>query len=75
MKKKILLITFTILVICLSLFGYHNLTKKDIHKILEKKEYSYLPKEAKNYIEKVYEETGEVPLTEKNKEENARSSQ
>ena len=70
MKKKILLITFTILVICLSLFGYHNLTKKDIHKILEKKEYSYLPKEAKNYIEKVYEETGEVPLTEKNKEEN-----
>ena len=70
MKKRYLIITFTILLIVLSIFGYRQFNKKDIHKILEKDEYSYLPKEAKNLVEKVFEESGEVILTEKNKEEN-----
>ncbi len=32
--------------------------------------YSYLPKEAKEYIQDIYEETGEIIKTEKNQEEN-----
>lgn len=48
-----------------------NINKnKSIDKVLESSSYEYLPKEAKNYIKKVYEETGEVLLTEKNKKEN-----
>ena len=41
-----------------------------IDKILTTKEYSYLPNEAKAYIKKVYEDTGTIILTEKNKEKN-----
>lgn len=40
----------------------------DISVVLEKAEYSYLPVEAKNYIKIVYEKTGQLVLTEKNKE-------
>lgn len=48
-----------------------NINKnKSIDKLLESNSYEYLPKEAKKYIKKVYEETGEVLLTEKNKKEN-----
>ena len=46
------------------------LFKTDIDKVLKTISYSYLPKEAKNYIKKVYEESGEIILTEKNKKEN-----
>jgi oligoendopeptidase F len=45
--------------------------KTKIDKVLETSSYSYLPKEAKNFIKEVYEETGEVILTEKNKKSNA----
>lgn len=44
--------------------------KSQIKKILGNDYYSYLPKEAKDYIEQIYEETGNVVLTEKNKQEN-----
>ena len=44
--------------------------KNDINNILKTKHYSYLPKEAQNYIKEVYEETGKVILTESNKKIN-----
>ena len=49
---------------------YLYLRPSKIEKILESDSYSYLNKEAKNYIRDVYEETGQVVLTEKNKETN-----
>lgn len=77
MKKKIekiliLLIIFIISIVSFGLISNISSSSKinKIDKILESKDYSYLPKEAKNYIKKVYEETGEVILTEKNKKEN-----
>ena len=39
-------------------------------KVLQTQSYSYLPNEAKNYIRQVYEKTGTVINTEKNKEYN-----
>lgn len=41
-----------------------------IDKILQSESYSYLPKEAKNYTKKVYEKSGELVSTEKNKKVN-----
>ena len=41
-----------------------------IDDILESEDYSYLSLEAKNYIRGVYEETGNLILTEKNKKDN-----
>lgn len=41
-----------------------------IDKILSNEDYNYLPKQAKNYIKQVYKESGQILLTEKNKEEN-----
>ena len=41
--------------------------KNNINYILKKSSYSYLPLEAQNYIKEVYEETGDLILTEKNK--------
>lgn len=52
-------------------FKNNNLDKNEyIQKVLKGDAYSYLPEEAKDYIEKVYEETGNVLFTEKNKIEN-----
>ena len=72
-KKVVFKVVFLLVFISLSsLFIYKNFNKKDIDidKILRSESYSYLPKEAKNYIEDVYKETGEIILTEKNKEVN-----
>ncbi len=41
-----------------------------IEKILKSEAYSYLSPEAKNYIKEVYENSGELILTEKNKKKN-----
>jgi len=48
-------------------YQYHN---REIDRVLKTDSYSYLPKEAKNFIEKVYKDSGEIVLTEKNKEDN-----
>lgn len=72
MKKiyKIILIVLTFLVVGAASFGILNMNKTNkIDKILSGESYSYLPKEAKNYIKKVYEKSGNVLLTEKNKKE------
>jgi len=70
-KKKtiiIYLVSFLVSVAFISTSIYKG--KNDIDYILKSESYSYLPKEAQNYIKEVYEETGELILTEKNKEEN-----
>ena len=72
-KKNILKISIFMIIILISTFCIligTNKSKTDINNVLRSEYYSYLPLEAKNYIKEVYEETGEVILTEKNKEEN-----
>lgn len=72
MNKKVLILLIPIillLVVFLCVFT-HYYNSNNIDKVLESSAYNYLPKEAKNYIKSVYEETGEILLTEKNKKEN-----
>ena len=73
MRKKTKIFLSVVLVIAIVFTGGFLLrsnNKQSITTILSKRSYAYLPAEAKAYIEKVYEETGEVVLTEKNKEDN-----
>ena len=72
MKKKIVISScFLLICIILSFFIYTKTNKEYIiNKTLKNKYYNYLPKEAKSYIKKVYEQTGEIIDTEKNKQEN-----
>lgn len=73
MKKSrhLLFFAFFILIGTISGFYLHNINKnKKIVEILETEAYSYLSSEAKEYVKEVYENTGEIILTEKNKEEN-----
>ena len=58
------MILFIVFLLCIII------PSNDINKILESKDYNYLPKEAINYIKDYYEETGTILLTEKNKKEN-----
>lgn len=71
MKKKIVMLTSLLVAVIaiyvVSIMDLQKLSKIDT--ILASENYSYLPVEAKEYIKEVYEETGEVILTEKNKEE------
>lgn len=73
-KKTIKRLSFLVVVFAIIAFvstSIFNLaTKKNIEYVLETEHYSYLPLEAKNYIKEVYKESGEIVLTEKNKEEN-----
>lgn len=67
--KKIVLIFSVVLIMgAFTLFKYLNSNK--IERVLKSESYNYLPLEAKKYIEDVYNETGKVLLTEKNKKEN-----
>lgn len=67
--KKIVLVFSAVLIMgVLTLFKYLNSNK--IERILKSESYNYLPLEAKKYIEDVYNETGKILLTEKNKKEN-----
>lgn len=64
--KKITLIFCIVLIVgVLTLFKYLNSNK--IERILKSESYNYLPLEAKKYIEDVYNKTGKILLTEKNK--------
>ena len=73
-KKTIKKISFLVVVFAIIAFVSTSIlnlaTKKNIEYVLESKSYSYLPLEAKNYIKDIYDESGEIVLTEKNKEEN-----
>ncbi len=76
MKKKIFWVCTFLFVLIVSVVFVFSLKKDNVKEktdyissVLKKPAYSYLPVEAKNYIQEVYEETGEVLLTEKNKKE------
>ena len=69
--KKLMLVVAVVLFVSLLVFGgitWFNATK--IERVLASESYSYLPVEAKNYVREMYEETGEIVLTEKNKQAN-----
>ena len=69
--RKLILVLVLVLFVSLCTYVTINTFKKTkIDKVLETSSYSYLPKEAKNFIKEVYDETGEVVLTEKNKKSN-----
>ena len=78
MKKKfkiflsVILLTTIVTIGGSVIFKNMNMIRKStyINSVLSQKSYSYLPEEAKEYIKEKYEETGEVILTEKNKEKN-----
>ena len=72
MKKRgrLLFLALLLLVIVGGLLFFPRFRHKTIERILRSEPYSYLSSEAKEYIKDVYEETGEVILTEKNKEDN-----
>ena len=70
MKKKILLLSIIpiiIISITLSIFLFNRKEYK-IKRVLNNEYYSYLPEEAKEVVKEVYDKTGEVISTEKNKE-------
>ncbi|MDY5992994.1 MAG: InlB B-repeat-containing protein [Bacilli bacterium] len=69
-KKRLFLIVTCVLVIGgLIAFNWFNRSSK-IERVLKTESYAYLPKAAQNYIKEVYENTGELILTEKNKKKN-----
>lgn len=70
--KLITIILVTIFMITGSTFiTSSNNRYKSINEILSKEYYSYLPEEAIDYIKETYESTGDLILTEKNKEDNS----
>lgn len=69
-KKRLFLIGICIFFIGIIFNLSFSKNPNDIDKILKSESYSYLPKAAQNYIKDVYEKTGTVMLTEKNKEAN-----
>ena len=72
MRKNILKFLILVFVIGITLVGisFNGQKNGKINKVLKEKEYSYLPVKAQNYIEEVYNKTGQILKTEKNKEEN-----
>lgn len=70
--KKIIrcLIIFIIPVTVLLLVNSNSKNNNKIEKILRSEYYSYLPQQAQEYVRNVYEKTGNIVLTEKNKKAN-----
>lgn len=67
-KKSVFLILFSLLLVFAIFIVKDNFKPSGkIDKILKSEPYSYLSPEAKNYIKEVYENSGELILTEKNK--------
>ena len=77
-SKKLKMLLFIVFIAIIVSFCYPfiyknvNILRKTIYinTVLSQEAYSYLPVEAKEYIKEIYEETGKVILTEKNKEDN-----
>ena len=67
MKRKNILISSILLILLIGLFVFLNKDSK-IDTILKSEAYAYLPNSVKEYIKEYYDKTGEVILTEKNKE-------
>lgn len=70
MKKSIIFFTIVVTAFFVGFFCLNNSDNTEINVILKSKSYAYLPDEAKDYVKDIYKKTGEVILTEKNKEEN-----
>ena len=68
-KKVVLLLLLAVAFLLSPNFSKEYKVTK-IEKVLNNKYYSYLPVEAKEFVREVYEEKGEVVLTEKNKKKN-----
>jgi len=72
-KNKIIILVIFLLVVVgsITIVAKHTFSKDTkINYVLKTESYLYLPKAAQNYVKSVFEETGEVVLTEKNKEVN-----
>lgn len=75
-KYVFFVVTFFIVSIAGTIFFACNHKKKEsvpvinIQEVLQSKDYASLPEPAKEFIKEAYEETGEVLLTENNKESN-----
>ena len=71
-SKKIIATLFIVFLccICFCVSLNKNNNEHKIDSILASRYYSYLPIEAKEYIKEIYEDTGEVIYTEKNKKDN-----
>lgn len=72
-KKLFLLLIVVFIVLSAIVINGRYLKKSkidNIDKVLQSESYKYLSAPAQNYIKEVYEETGEILLTEKNKVEN-----
>lgn len=71
MKYKKIIVVIVVITICfgITFFNIKKNEKVDIDEVLDSEYYSYLPDEAKDYVKQEYQNTGEVLLTEKNKEE------
>ena len=67
-RRKLLFILPIFLIVGITIFHFNN-KDIDIEKVLKTNNYSYLNSNAKDYIRNYYNETGEVLLTEKNKED------
>ncbi len=67
--KKIMLVVILLFTLSFVITKSISLSKTNINQVLNKQEYSYLSEEAKEYIKEVYEASGEVILTEKNKQD------
>ena len=65
-----LVIAFFLLLSVGIIMHFNTSSKESISKVLKTDAYSYLSSEAKEYVKQVYEETGNIILTEKNQEEN-----
>ena len=68
--KRLKHVITTFIILLVAFVGFLSINNHKIDIILKTSDYSYLPKEAKNYIKNVYEKTGVIVHTEKNKEEN-----
>lgn len=53
----------------ITFIGVYSNSKSNIDNVLKTKSYSYLPKSSKEYIKDIYNKTGKVILTEKNKKD------
>ena len=70
-KKKIFIVLCIVFVLFLFIIIKNNASSlSKIDRILNSEPYAYLSPEAKDYIKGVYEKTGNIILTEKNKEAN-----
>ena len=67
--KKIVLV-FSVVLFIGTFILFKHFSSNKIERVLKSESYNYLPMEAKNYIKDVYEKTGNIILTEKNKKDN-----